>query len=97
MEDCNVSESIIRDINSPSLLYIFTKSNNGFFIDNNTNSLLACETEMIATYIKTIYPILSSSEIQEWEFQSISELAEELCDGNITVVGYEAIEKHFSK
>lgn len=97
MIDYNVSESIIRDINSPSLLYIFTKSNNGFIIDKKTNSLLACETEMIANGIKAIYPILTSCDIQEWEFQSISDIAEKLCNGNITIVGNEAVDKHFSK
>lgn len=97
MKDFKVSESIIRDINSPSFLFIFTKSKRGFFLDNKTNSIIACESKMIANYIKSVYPILESCDIEEWEFQNVSDLAEELCNGNITIVGNEAIKKHNAK
>lgn len=98
MNDQGVSDSMIRDINSPSLFYIFVNpSTKGIFIDRKTNSLLACESKLIAQFITAFYPVLQKCNIEEKSFVGICDLADNLCEGNFTIVDVNALDRHLAK
>ena len=97
MNDFGVVDSIIRDINSPSYLYLFTNpKTNGLFMDKKTESLMACESKLIAEFMMVFYPVLKTSAIEEHTFQDAMLLAGSLCNGNITIVDAKALDRHLA-
>ena len=98
MNDFGVHESIIRDINSPNLYYVFVNSSSsGFYIERKTNSLIVCESPIIAEFVKVFHPTLEKCKIEGFEFDKICTLSNELCSGNTIFVDANYLEKHLAK
>ena len=98
MNDFGVADSIIREINSPTYLYLFVNPRtNGLFMDKKTSSLMACESEVIAESMMFFYPVLKNCIIEKKIFQDVIILAGSLCNGNITFVDAEVIGRHLAK
>lgn len=98
MNDFDVANSIIRDINNSTYLYLFVNpQTKGFFMDKKTESLMACESKLIAESMMFFYPVLKNCIIEKKIFQDVIILAGSLCNGNITFVDAEVIGRHLAK
>ena len=98
MNDFGVADSIIREINSPTLLYLFVNPfTNGLFMDKKTSSLMACESKLIAESMMFFYPVLKNCIIEENTFEDVMIFAGGLCNSNITIVDAEVVGRHLAK